>query len=220
MPVYSLIIINKAGGLIYQREFQPGLRKLSTNDYLVLAGTFHGSVLPLLLLPAYTVSVGYEHEPVMLRFAISPTTQHNTTQHTKPIELNGTKLTRTTHTKQRPRNNPHPNPQDPQPARHLNHNNNNSNPLHPAAATATPFRTPLHLSININPHPANPLLHTNSPLNTPIHIPEPLDPADRPADARNGEIPPYVLPDTHGDQVFAVHGSADAECGWCYEEYI
>ncbi|KAJ5762725.1 hypothetical protein N7533_001406 [Penicillium manginii] len=35
-------IINKAGGLIYQREFQPGLRKLSTNDYLVLAGTFHG----------------------------------------------------------------------------------------------------------------------------------------------------------------------------------
>jgi hypothetical protein len=43
-PVYSLIIINKAGGLIYQREFQPGLLKLSTNDYLVLAGTFHGYV--------------------------------------------------------------------------------------------------------------------------------------------------------------------------------
>ncbi|KAL2841926.1 Longin-like domain-containing protein [Aspergillus pseudoustus] len=42
MPVYSLIIINKAGGLVYQREFQPGLLKLSTNDYLVLAGTFHG----------------------------------------------------------------------------------------------------------------------------------------------------------------------------------
>ncbi|KAJ5307034.1 hypothetical protein N7508_006049 [Penicillium antarcticum] len=40
--VFSLIVINKAGGLIYQREFQPGLRKLSTNDYLVLAGTFHG----------------------------------------------------------------------------------------------------------------------------------------------------------------------------------
>ncbi|KAJ5900140.1 Sybindin-like family protein [Penicillium taxi] len=40
--VFSLIIINKAGGLIYQREFQAGLHKLSTNDYLVLAGTFHG----------------------------------------------------------------------------------------------------------------------------------------------------------------------------------
>ncbi|CAG8044926.1 unnamed protein product [Penicillium nalgiovense] len=40
--VFSLIIINKAGGLIYQREFQSGLRNLSTNDYLVLAGTFHG----------------------------------------------------------------------------------------------------------------------------------------------------------------------------------
>ncbi|KAJ5424964.1 hypothetical protein N7465_000034 [Penicillium sp. CMV-2018d] len=42
MGVFSLIIINKAGGLIYQREFQSGLRNLSTNDYLVLAGTFHG----------------------------------------------------------------------------------------------------------------------------------------------------------------------------------
>jgi hypothetical protein len=40
--VFSLIIINKAGGLIYQREYQAGLRSLSTNDYLVLAGTFHG----------------------------------------------------------------------------------------------------------------------------------------------------------------------------------
>lgn len=47
--VFSLIIINKAGGLVYQREFQTGLHKLSTNDYLVLAGTFHGCVpsLPL-----------------------------------------------------------------------------------------------------------------------------------------------------------------------------
>ncbi|KAF3391201.1 Transport protein particle subunit trs23 [Talaromyces pinophilus] len=42
VAVFSLIIINKAGGLIYQREFQAGLQKLSTNDYLVLAGTFHG----------------------------------------------------------------------------------------------------------------------------------------------------------------------------------
>ncbi|KAH8692003.1 Sybindin-like family protein [Talaromyces proteolyticus] len=42
MAVFSLIIINKAGGLIYHREFQAGLQRLSTNDYLVLAGTFHG----------------------------------------------------------------------------------------------------------------------------------------------------------------------------------
>ncbi|KAL9111300.1 MAG: hypothetical protein Q9227_004177 [Pyrenula ochraceoflavens] len=40
--VYSLIVINKAGGLVYQREFNEGLQKISTNDYLVLAGTFHG----------------------------------------------------------------------------------------------------------------------------------------------------------------------------------
>jgi len=42
MVVFALIIINKAGGLIYQRDFHEGLNKLSINDYLVLAGTFHG----------------------------------------------------------------------------------------------------------------------------------------------------------------------------------
>lgn len=36
------MILNKAGGLIYQRDFNEGLKKLSSNDYLVLAGTFHG----------------------------------------------------------------------------------------------------------------------------------------------------------------------------------
>jgi hypothetical protein len=43
MTVFALIIINKAGGLIYHRSF-PGseLNTISTNDYLVLAGTFHG----------------------------------------------------------------------------------------------------------------------------------------------------------------------------------
>lgn len=40
--VYSLLIINKAGGLVYNRTFNPGLSSLNTNDYLVLAGTFHG----------------------------------------------------------------------------------------------------------------------------------------------------------------------------------
>lgn len=39
--VYALFIINKAGSLIYQRDFAEGLNKLSINDYLVLAGTFH-----------------------------------------------------------------------------------------------------------------------------------------------------------------------------------
>jgi len=40
--VFALIIINKAGGLIYQKDFAAGLNKLTINDYLVLAGTFHG----------------------------------------------------------------------------------------------------------------------------------------------------------------------------------
>ena len=40
--VYSLIIINKAGGLVYNRDFNSSLNKISVNDLLVLAGTFHG----------------------------------------------------------------------------------------------------------------------------------------------------------------------------------
>ncbi|KAI4089079.1 MAG: hypothetical protein LQ344_005650 [Seirophora lacunosa] len=42
LVVYALIIINKAGGLIYNRDFSSPLSKLTSNDYLVLAGTFHG----------------------------------------------------------------------------------------------------------------------------------------------------------------------------------
>lgn len=42
MVVFALLIINKAGGLIYTRIVSPGLQKLSANDYLILAGTFHG----------------------------------------------------------------------------------------------------------------------------------------------------------------------------------
>ncbi|KAG2173751.1 hypothetical protein INT43_005171 [Umbelopsis isabellina] len=40
--IYSVYIINKAGGLVYQRDFAEQLEKVSSNDYLVLAGTFHG----------------------------------------------------------------------------------------------------------------------------------------------------------------------------------
>ncbi|KAK6457883.1 Longin-like domain-containing protein [Scheffersomyces xylosifermentans] len=42
MKVYSIYILNKAGGLIYQNDVNAGLNKLSANDYLVLAGTLHG----------------------------------------------------------------------------------------------------------------------------------------------------------------------------------
>jgi hypothetical protein len=35
------LIINKAGGLVYTREFSTGLAKLQSNDLLILAGTFH-----------------------------------------------------------------------------------------------------------------------------------------------------------------------------------
>ncbi|KAI9005810.1 Sybindin-like protein [Phycomyces nitens] len=40
--ILSLYIINKAGGLVYQKDFGDQLEKLSSNEYLVLAGTFHG----------------------------------------------------------------------------------------------------------------------------------------------------------------------------------
>lgn len=43
MTVFALIVINKAGGLVYNRTFhEGGLNQLSTNDYLIIAGTFHG----------------------------------------------------------------------------------------------------------------------------------------------------------------------------------
>ncbi|KAI0110056.1 Sybindin-like protein [Daldinia grandis] len=42
MGILALIVVNKAGGLIYNRTFGDGLNQLNTNDYLVLAGTFHG----------------------------------------------------------------------------------------------------------------------------------------------------------------------------------
>lgn len=40
--VFALLIINKAGGLVYNREFHQGLNPLRSNDLLMLAGTFHG----------------------------------------------------------------------------------------------------------------------------------------------------------------------------------
>lgn len=42
MAILSVFILSKAGGLIYHRDFGQGLKKLdSSNDYLVIAGTFH-----------------------------------------------------------------------------------------------------------------------------------------------------------------------------------
>ncbi|KAL0946559.1 hypothetical protein HGRIS_012764 [Hohenbuehelia grisea] len=42
MAIYALWVINKAGGLVYQRNFADGLAQLTSNEYLVLAGTLHG----------------------------------------------------------------------------------------------------------------------------------------------------------------------------------
>ncbi|KAJ3027502.1 UNVERIFIED_CONTAM: hypothetical protein HDU68_003690 [Siphonaria sp. JEL0065] len=41
MPLHSLYIINKAGGLVYQKDYTDGIATLSSNENLVLAGTFH-----------------------------------------------------------------------------------------------------------------------------------------------------------------------------------
>ncbi|KIM48813.1 hypothetical protein M413DRAFT_59990 [Hebeloma cylindrosporum] len=42
MAIFGLWVINKAGGLVYQRNFADGLALLTSNEYLVLAGTLHG----------------------------------------------------------------------------------------------------------------------------------------------------------------------------------
>ncbi|KAF8590046.1 Sybindin-like protein [Ramaria rubella] len=42
MTIYGLWVINKAGGLVYQRNISDGLAQLTSNEYLVLAGTLHG----------------------------------------------------------------------------------------------------------------------------------------------------------------------------------
>ena len=41
MVVYSLYVVNKAGGLIFNQDFAP-VPKQSLNTYLRLASTFHG----------------------------------------------------------------------------------------------------------------------------------------------------------------------------------
>ena len=40
MTLYAVMIINKAGGLIYNKDFGNGINKLTSNEYLVLAGRF------------------------------------------------------------------------------------------------------------------------------------------------------------------------------------
>ncbi|KAI0092964.1 Sybindin-like protein [Irpex rosettiformis] len=42
MAIFGLWVINKAGGLVYQRNIGDGLPGLTSNEYLVLAGTLHG----------------------------------------------------------------------------------------------------------------------------------------------------------------------------------
>ncbi|PLW13066.1 hypothetical protein PCANC_04490 [Puccinia coronata f. sp. avenae] len=59
---FSLWIINKAGGLIYQKTYAEGLLpQLTSNDYLVLAGTFHGiHAITSKLSPVYPSGGGVE----------------------------------------------------------------------------------------------------------------------------------------------------------------
>ncbi|KAG9318621.1 TRAPP complex subunit Trs23, partial [Chiua virens] len=42
MAIFGLWVINKAGGLVYQRNFAGSFSQLTSNEYLVLAGTLHG----------------------------------------------------------------------------------------------------------------------------------------------------------------------------------
>jgi hypothetical protein len=42
MGIHAIYVINKAGGLIYQKDFIQNASQLNGNDYLRLAGVFHG----------------------------------------------------------------------------------------------------------------------------------------------------------------------------------
>lgn len=58
--IYSLYIINKAGGLVYQHNFGDGHPKLSVNDYLVLASTFQSVHAISTKLSPFASSTGIE----------------------------------------------------------------------------------------------------------------------------------------------------------------
>lgn len=42
MAIETILVINKSGGLIYQRNFTDDEQKLNSNEYLILASTLHG----------------------------------------------------------------------------------------------------------------------------------------------------------------------------------
>ncbi|TDH73338.1 uncharacterized protein CCR75_007909 [Bremia lactucae] len=57
--LFSLYIINKAGGLVYQQDLSPLAPKLSSNDHLRLGSTFH-SMHAIAALAAPTNSGGID----------------------------------------------------------------------------------------------------------------------------------------------------------------
>ncbi|KAJ1964691.1 hypothetical protein GGI12_001260 [Dipsacomyces acuminosporus] len=40
--IHSIFIINKAGGLVYNKDYSDDIARLSSNEALIFAGTFHG----------------------------------------------------------------------------------------------------------------------------------------------------------------------------------
>lgn len=64
MTVYTVWIVNKSGGLAYQRTIHEGFHpRLSSNDYLVLASTFQ--------------RYGEEEEEGLLAWGGSPAHNHH-----------------------------------------------------------------------------------------------------------------------------------------------
>ncbi|TID17357.1 TRS23 Transport protein particle (TRAPP) complex subunit [Venturia nashicola] len=86
--VFALLIINKAGGLVYNRTFHPGLNTLSSNDLLILAGTFHGvhaitaSLIPHSLHPSNN---------------LPPSTSQNTASQNFPVKATGLEVLESSH---------------------------------------------------------------------------------------------------------------------------
>lgn len=87
MKIFSIYILNKAGGLIYQKDLNAGLSKLSANDYLVLAGTLHGvHAIATRIRPAGVSTRAEDHASVNASILATgkaklPNTNHTGLQH-------------------------------------------------------------------------------------------------------------------------------------------
>lgn len=81
MVVYSLYILSKSGGLIYQKDFAPTGRQISGNQYLILAATFHSlHVISKQLTPLKAAAIRPSGQPTAAAAARASTQSSRSTR--------------------------------------------------------------------------------------------------------------------------------------------